>query len=140
MLKKHIVLIAAGFVVWLISNILFYPTIINLIFEKGYPVYIDDIYLFCLFLIIGFFIGWFGKYKGWLLGLTLGILIAIFYIFTTSITNLLEEEIQRMGYAKAIIKIAFVYAIYTIYLIVGGEIGSRAKQKLSRRNIGDGLA
>lgn len=134
MLKQKILLIVAGFIIWFISNTFLYPTIIKLIIDKGYPIYIEDIYQFSVFLLIGFSLGWFGKNKGWLLGLTLGILIAIFFISATSVTNLLEEEIQKMGYIKTIIKISFFHAIYTIYLIFGGVIGGKLRKKIQREH------
>jgi len=97
-------------------------------------IYIEDIYQFSVFLVIGFSLGWFGKNKGWLLGLTLGLLIAIFFISATSVTNLLEEEIQKMGYIKAVIKILFFHAIYTFYLIFGSVIGAKVRKTIQKEH------
>jgi hypothetical protein len=139
MLKQKIFLIVAGFIIWFVCNTFLYPTIIKLIIDKGYPIYIEDIYQFIVFLLIGFSLGWFGRDKGWLLGLTLGILIAIFFIFATSVTNLLEEEIQKMGYIKAIIKISFFHAIYSIYLIFSAVIGSKIRKNIQGENLEEKL-
>jgi len=140
MQKKRLALIFSGFLIWLVSDNLIYPSIIDLVFVKGYPVFIEDLYQFFLFTFLGVYVGWFEKKKGWFLAFVLGLIITTFFLLTISVTNLLEEEIQKYGYLKAMIKIICTYLLYTAYLIIGGVIGNKiVKRKAEAETRGSGL-
>lgn len=120
MKKKDIIAIVINLFVWILSNTVFYPIIITLIMEKGYPVFINHIYFFCVYIGIGFLLGWLGESRGWLLGLLFGVIMTILFIGISLTANFLEVELKYFGYTKTIFRLIFIHTQFTIYLVIGG--------------------
>ena len=131
MKKQDIIAILIGLFVWIVSNTVFYPIIITLIMEKGYPVFINHIYFFCVYTGIGFLIGWLGESRGWLLGLVFGVIITILFISISLAANFLEVELKYFGYLKTIFKLIFIQIQFTIYLVIGGFLSNLMRRRVS---------
>ena len=137
MLKRYIVIISIGCVVWIVSNTCLYPMITTLVIKKEYPVFLNDIYFLCVYLVIGFFMGWFARSKGWLLALIFGATITVFFISVSLISGFLEVEIENMGYAETVKSLVRSYALFTFYLVLGGFFGGQVRQwrKSRKQNV-----
>lgn len=130
MVRKYISVICIGFVFWIVSNAYVYPIINVLVFEKKYPVLLYDIYSLCLYVAIGAFLGWFGETKGWLLGLIWGVVMIVFFLIVSFISDFVEMEITNVGYVKSMSKLVFYHALFVFYLVMGGIIGNQIKKRL----------
>ena len=129
MKKQDIIAILIGLFVWIVSNTVFYPIIITLIMEKGYPVFINHIYFFCVYTGIGFLTGWLGESRGWLLGLVFGVIITILFISISLAAKFLEVELKYFGYLKTIFKFIFIQTQFTIYLVIGGFLSNLMRRR-----------
>jgi len=132
MAKKYITTIFFGLIFWIAINAFFYPMIVNLIINKGYPIFINHIYFFCVYIMIGFFVGWRGKLKGWLWGLSFGIIVTVFFILISILGNFLEVEIGYFGYFGTLLKMLVVHLLFILYLTVGGFFGGHIKSKFRK--------
>jgi len=130
MLKRYILILSIAFLAWVAFNGYFYPIITSMVFENGFSVLLYDIYSLCLYSIMGFFIGWFGKGKGWLLALIFGGVITIFFISCSLVSSFLESEIKDIGYFKAIIKLIKAHVLFSVYLVLGAGVGGIVRRKV----------
>lgn len=132
MMKRNIILLFTGLLVWGFSSIAIYPFIVKLIVNRGYPVFLNEVFFFCQYLIIGFMLGFWGKSKGWILGCALGGFIAICFVlleFTNPIHKIGMKSADRISSLGAII---LSHSIFTVYLIIGGYIGELQRNRKLR--------
>lgn len=129
MKSRTVLVFIIGFFVWLIFNTYFYPIIPDLIIDKGYPMVINDIYFFFSYTLIGFFLGWFGRTKGWLSGLILGVLICICFIVLQITSPIDIEGIQQISKIRSLFLIFVSHIVFTIYLIIGSCLGEFLRSK-----------
>jgi len=134
MAKKYLTIIFVGFLFWIFINAFFYPMIVNLVINEGYPVFINHIYFFCIYFLIGLFIGWRGNSKGWLLSLVFGIIITIFFILISIFSNFLEVELSCFGYFGTLVKLLITNLLFIFYLTVGGFLGGHIKNKFLKND------
>jgi len=125
--KRNLLIIILAMLFWFISSNLLYPIIPPLIINSGYPALLNELFFFFQYILIGIVIGLFGKQKGWLLGLFLGVVITLFFILFGVISNLLTET-HEVGYLKQITSVVYSHFIFTAYLIIGGYFGERIKK------------
>jgi hypothetical protein len=108
--------------------------LVSLVIDDRLPLYTLTLYHFCLYFILGFFVGWPARHRGWLLGLIFGLLIMVLSISVMLLGNLLREEIARFGYETTLFRLLRGYSHYTLYSVAGAVLGGVINHKrLERR-------
>jgi hypothetical protein len=121
--------IMIGLVLWAILNLSLFAKIVEFSIKRNSVLYIHLYYLLT-HLVIGFVIGWFGKSKGWLLGLLFGIIvtmIACIIPFSESMFRTTVTDIGTFGTLKRIILSPSTGTVI-VCSVVGGFLGSRLRR------------
>jgi hypothetical protein len=135
MVKKYITTIFIGFIFWIVINAFLYPIIVNLVINKGYPVFINHIYFFFVYIMIGLFVGWQGSSKGWIWSLSFGIIITVFFVLISIFSNFLEVELNYFGYFGTLTRIFLAQLLFILYLTAGGFFGGHIRSRLGENNV-----
>jgi len=129
MMKRDLTLLSIGLFVWVISGVILYPPVVRLVVHQGYPAFLNEIFFFFQYIIIGFGVGFLGKHRGWMLGLFLGVLITICFVIFSLTSPVNEFGNQKFGNISAIL---LSHSIFTIYLIVGGYFGELVRKRYKK--------
>ena len=120
---------STGLLVWIVSGVVLYPPIVKLIVDEGYPAFLNEIFFFCQYVVIGFGLGFCGKYRGWILGLILGVIIALCFILLSLTSPIQGFGIEKSDKINSFGSIILSHSIFTIYLIIGGYLGELLRNR-----------
>ena len=126
-MKKDIIAVSCGVFIWLVLNTLLFANLLNLLLNNEISPLFFKLLFFLSSFIVGFFVGFLGKSKGWLLGLSTQIIIALFYIlffYTDSFTLL---EIEEIGNFKALTNHLITQIPLICLATIGGYFGERVR-------------
>jgi hypothetical protein len=121
--------IMIGLVLWAIINLSLFTNIVEFAIRRNSVLYIHLYYLLT-HLIVGFVIGWFGKSKGWLLGLLFGIIVTMIACIIPFSENLFKTTVNDIGTFDTLRRIILSPSTVTVIvcLIAGGFLGSRLRR------------
>jgi hypothetical protein len=120
--------ITIGLVLWAIINLLLFTNIVEFAIKRNSVLYIHLYYLLT-HLTIGFVIGWFGKSKGWLLGLLFGLIVTVIACIIPFSGNMYKKTVIDIGMFGTLRRVVLSPSTLTVIVcsIVGGFLGSRLR-------------
>lgn len=130
MIKKEILVLGAGLLVWHSISLLFYPIIVALIVEHNYPLYLNNLFYSIQSSLSGIVVGFYGKLNGWILGIILGGLITFsVYLLSISIGYSSGGDSGLAFSTNQILPLVIAYMIFTMFSILGAIAGRWLKRK-----------
>jgi hypothetical protein len=136
-MKVYFKALLIGLILWAIINPLLYARIVDFAIRQENTLYIHLYYLFT-YLIIGFTIGWYGKSKGWVLGLLFGIIVVASFCISPFLIDMFKPNINDIGIFATLGRI--ILSPSTIIVIVcstfGGFLGNRIRKIRNGKNQG----
>lgn len=131
-MKRYLITLISAFIFWIIVNMLFFIKVSHYVINSNNTIYM---YLYIVFIsfVSGFFIGWFSKRKGGLLGFIFGIIVIILPIVNVFTSDLFKNEAINMDSFR-LIKMFFssTNIITILCLIVSGYLGNKTHDVWSR--------
>ena len=128
-MKRDLLAIICGFLLWIVVTIPFNWLAIYVV-EKSLPAVILHMYYIISFFLVGIFVGFFGKMKGWKLSLIMFItLMCLLIIIVSTAGKHIDSE--KIGYTNYIYKVVFTFPslIGLIVTFCGGIIGERFRKR-----------
>jgi hypothetical protein len=129
--------IMIGLVLWAILNLSLFAKIAEFSIKRNSVLYIHLYYLLT-HLVIGFVIGWFGKSKGWLLGLLFGIIVTMIACIIPFSESMFRTTITDIGTFGTLSRVILSPSTLTVIVcsVAGGFLGSRLRRKTYRGQTG----